>query len=66
METYKLFIEYCAQVDPILHILPEYFGNTEQAVLGSAVWSEFPQFVRAVAAAESAEQAMCCLTRVPF
>ena len=41
-----------------------YFGGAKQAALGCAVWSEFPQFARVVAAVESAERvalAMCSL-----
>ena len=40
MENYKSLIEHCAQVDPILHILPELFRGIEQAALGCAVRSD--------------------------
>ena len=39
METRKLYI--AAHANPVLHMLPDLFRNTERAGLGCAVWSGF-------------------------
>ena len=69
METYKLLItnvrnlvQFC-----ICYSYLRYSGvPNRQAALGYAVWSEFTQFARVVAAFESAEQAAQAMIRVSF